>query len=171
MDFNLLPNELLKEIISHLAIADAKNLSLTCKRMYSLSLERIWSKPVFKLEALTKNLDLEFLKKVSHLPIIEICPRYFKCSLKDISKTIPSLKCLNVEEWFLRRYNLEELDSVEIPMKLSTMAIKEDGKLSLFNQMLKLINSKELISLNINQSRQAFKASQLKLLSEKVQYF
>ena len=67
MDFNVLPNELLKMIISYLDKKDAKYLACASKRMHELTMERIWSKPIFR-----ESKDLHFLKKISHFPIEEL---------------------------------------------------------------------------------------------------
>ena len=113
--------------------------------MYSLSLE----KPIFMLGI----LDLDFLKKISHLPITELHTKDFISTLDEIIKIIPSLKCLNVDS-FVRDHTLEELKSVKLPMKISTVSIKKDEN--------------SLVSLDIEQTNQLFEPSDLKLLSEKV---
>eukprot|EP00111_Clytia_hemisphaerica_P011852 TCONS_00034832-protein len=111
MDFNLVPNELLKKIFSYLTTRDAKNISLMSKRMYSLSLERIWSKPTFMLGI----MDVNFLKEISNLPIVELCTHDFYCPLNEFIKTIPRLKCLNVNSYIVQ-HTLEELKGVKIPL-------------------------------------------------------
>ena len=58
MDLDLLPNEILMTIISYLVVKDAKEMSLTSKKMHSLTLSRIWSKPRFKSEILSMTSEI-----------------------------------------------------------------------------------------------------------------
>ena len=62
MVFNilLLPNEIINIIVSNLEVKDAKNVSLTSKRMYKLTLSRIWASP-----RLSGLIDIEHLKQIS----------------------------------------------------------------------------------------------------------
>ena len=167
MNLNLLPNELLKEIISHLHIKDAKNISLTSKRMRSLALERIWSKPKFNTVK-----PLSFLSIISRFPISELCSRHFDCSLNEIIETIPILKALNVDSY---KYivSLKELESIKIPIKLSSRALQMDANdMTLYDHILQVIKNNTLISLDLNHPNpfndESFDLAEIRALSKKV---
>ena len=167
MDLNLLPNELLKEIISHLHIRDAKNISLTSKRMRSLALERIWSKPHFRGYLDTVSL----LKKVSKFPIRELCTRDFKCSINEIVKTVPSLKSLKLDHDHRYWVGPKELENIKIPLKLTTYALKRNLDVTLFDQIVQVIKNNTLISLDLYapySNDKPFEPSEIQILSEKV---
>ena len=63
-----LSDELLRLFISYLDIKAVKNLSLTSKKMQSFAQERLWSKLNYSRSS---RKGIEFLQKVSHLPIKE----------------------------------------------------------------------------------------------------
>ena len=96
MSFDVLPNEILKLIISFLSKKDAKNVALTSKGMYDLALKRIWYKIKPNLRhghELWKQQDSDFYKKLSHFPICEMSVWYFpKWSSEEIKKAFPQLK-------------------------------------------------------------------------------
>ena len=105
MDLNLLPNELLKMVISYLDKKDAKNLAFVSKRMHELTLEKIWSKPIYQ-----KSKSLCFLRKISHFPIEELRVADFELSdeeIIEVTKTIPTLKRLCID-WEPRSFYLWE---------------------------------------------------------------
>ena len=93
MDLNLLPNELLKTIITLLDIKGAKNVALCSKRMYDLALERIWSKPRFR-GSIKGSL---FLEKISKFPIQELHASDFYCRWGQIAAAFPNLKLLHID--------------------------------------------------------------------------
>ena len=129
MDFNLFPNEILKKIISFLSKEDAKNVAFTSRRMYQLTLTRLWSKVKYRFN---KTRSLHFLRKIRNFPIKEMYSANFSCTLKEIVETVPQLKLLHV---FHRNsgigfYTLEDLTSIKIPITLRTKVLhfqqKED---------------------------------------------
>ena len=94
MDFNLVPDELLQLIVSHLSTASAKSICLTSRKMRDLTLPRIWSKPnYFKYRV--HNID--FLHKISRFPINELHSKNFDCSWMEIIGFLPKLKLLHVD--------------------------------------------------------------------------
>ena len=110
MDFNLLPTELLKTIITFLDdVDDAKNLSQTSKRLYDLTLERIWSKPRFY------EKDSSFLEKISNYPIKELYTSDFNCSWADIAQVISGLGLLHID----KKYKREEKSSYRFDEKFN----------------------------------------------------
>ena len=101
MDFEDLPNELLMHIISYMNLDDAKNVSLTSKKMYSLALERLWSKPRYTpRQELTSRSILSFLRYVSRFPVSELHTREFKCSWLEIMELLPKLKLLHLDNFW-----------------------------------------------------------------------
>ena len=110
MDFNNLPNELVKMVISFLDKKDAKQFALTSKKMHQLTLDRLWSKPVYQ-----KLKSLLFLKRISRFPIKELRVGDFKCKAEEIIEKITSLKrlylnlgseCVYVAPSEIKRLNL-----------------------------------------------------------------
>ena len=94
MDLNSLPAEILDIIISYLNVEDAKEMSLTSKKMYSLTLSRIWSKPKFEDD---KVYEIAFLQKISKFPILELHAKNFDCSWLEIAALVPHLKLLHLD--------------------------------------------------------------------------
>ena len=95
MDFNLLPNEILKTIIMFLDKKDAKNVALASRRLYNLAATRLWSKT--RYPNIKGRKSIEFLRNISHLPIYEMYASNFSCSPKEIVETIPNLKILHID--------------------------------------------------------------------------
>ena len=79
MDFDLMPIELKKIIISYMDIESTKNIALSSKEIKDLAYEKLWFKPRFK-----GTKDLDFLLKILHLPIGELTVKDFSCSWVEI---------------------------------------------------------------------------------------
>uniref|UniRef100_A0A7M5VDP0 F-box domain-containing protein n=1 Tax=Clytia hemisphaerica TaxID=252671 RepID=A0A7M5VDP0_9CNID len=147
MDFDLLPNELLRTVISYLDIKSAKQMSLVSKRMYSFALQRIWLKPRY-----SKPKDIDFLQKLSKFPIRELRTRDFECSWMEILYLVPQLKLLNIE-LPMDKYREAEiplqsrLRFLRLPVIVHTSAF-ELTEQDHFDQLLKIvetINVKEMV--------------------------
>ena len=93
MDINGIPNEMVKIIISLVSIEDAKNIALTSKRMYQLSLSRIWNR------LRMRKISLYFLLKNLHQPIQELhtCDFDFHIQDKQCWPVLQKLKVLYID--------------------------------------------------------------------------
>ena len=92
MDFNLLPNELLNNIVSYLDNYSAKQISLTCKKMRIFAIARLWNKPTWSIVK-----DMDFLGNICHFPIQELNTWYFPdCSWMGVLGFVPQLKVLHI---------------------------------------------------------------------------
>ena len=142
-------------IISYLKKKDAQALALTSKRMYDLTLNRLWSKPSYKY---TKDLD--FLKKISKFPIQELRMGDFHYNGDEISvineeiiiKIVPQLKLLHMDWDF--RYILTEPEYItcaSVPLILHTKVLwihDEDD----FNGFLKMMKKCVIAKLIVDHS-------------------
>uniref|UniRef100_A0A7M5TV43 F-box domain-containing protein n=1 Tax=Clytia hemisphaerica TaxID=252671 RepID=A0A7M5TV43_9CNID len=140
-DFNILPNELLKMVISYLDKKDAKNFARVSKRMQKLTLDRLWSKPIY-----LRSKSLKFLKRISRFPIKELRAKDFRCYQAQIVEMVPSLKSLNVDMGyaFMPALNLTDL---KFPIVAHTRLMKICS-IKDFNDLLKALETgfiKELI--------------------------
>uniref|UniRef100_A0A7M5UKL4 F-box domain-containing protein n=1 Tax=Clytia hemisphaerica TaxID=252671 RepID=A0A7M5UKL4_9CNID len=92
MDINLLPDEILEIIIAFSEKEDAKALSRTSKRMYNLTIERIWSKPRFY-----GRRDHSFLTKITKFPIKELHTNEFNCLWSNICDIVSGLELIHID--------------------------------------------------------------------------
>ena len=172
MSFEVLPNEVLKLIISFLCKTDAKNVALTSKRMYGLALDRIWykikPKPFYCLELwqqkifhslsnyplpkefLKKPSDPNFYKKLSHLPIREMSVMYFpKWSYEEVKKALPQLKVLHFDNKSINSmtFDWKFFSQFKMPMVINTemFRIYKQEHFDEFLQVLKTCNVVKLI--------------------------
>ena len=155
MSFEVLPNEILKLIISFLCKKDAKNVALTSKRMHDLALERIWYKvsPKWSLrEKIIEQKDVDFYKKLSHLPIREISICYFwRWQCEEVAKTFPYLSLLHLDHVSanLKRVRSKYFQQFKMPIALYTEIFKICRQ-SHFDELLKVIKSCNVLKLIIN---------------------
>ena len=145
MDFNLMPNELLQCIISYLDIKAAKNISLTSKKMNSLTLERLWSKPRY-----SKPKDKDFLQKISRFPITELHVVDFDCNWIEVNFFVPQLKLLHIDNFRNQRRIETPMKSclrfLKLPLSVHTNFFGLSNRRD-FNQLLEIletVNVKEL---------------------------
>ena len=144
MDLSFLPNELLEMLISYMDIQDAKRLSQTSKRMYQLTLSRIWSKPSFKV---FKTPD--FLQKISKFPVKCLGTRSFQdCFLMMFEKSFPQLDKLYVNS--SKNFKVEDFDKVGLRMILHTEAIQFTPRTHYFTQIMKILTSTDVKQLYLN---------------------
>eukprot|EP00111_Clytia_hemisphaerica_P020217 TCONS_00059603-protein len=118
MDFNELPNELLKTIITFLDIKSAKNIASCSERMYDLALDRIWSKPRFR-GAKKRN---SFFEKIKKFPIQELHTEDFLCRWGKIAEVFPDLKLLHIDGEGRKEPHtfpkVVEIRKIKVPMAL-----------------------------------------------------
>ena len=143
MNLDNLPNELLKHIISYMNdLDDAKNFSLTSKRMHSLALERLWSKPRYYTMERSLYSSLYFLHFVSRFPVKELHAKDFECPWPEITKMMPKLKLLHLDRCYSD--NLSPKDSrlhlLKVPVVLFTKAFKLTEEKHVY-QLLEIIDS------------------------------
>ena len=123
LDFNKLPNELIKMLISYLDIRSAQNVALTSKKMHELTMERLWSKPRYTKD----ERDLEFLHQISHFPICVLHTRDFDCNWLEILGLVPQLQLLHVDtrlSYFVRIETLRYLRLLKVPLIVYTEALE-----------------------------------------------
>ena len=149
MDFDLLPNELLHTIISYLDIKSAKQMSLASKKMHSLALSRIWSKPRFSWSP----KDVNFLQKISKFPISELHTQDFNCTWLELVALVPGLKLVHVTEpccfstYKASTPTSSRLCFLKVPTIVHTKAMKfqKQEHFSDLLEIIKSINVKELV--------------------------
>ena len=129
MDFNFLPDEVIKKIISYLAIDDAKSIALSSKKIYSLSMTRLWTNRGKLNIGRYNTRDLDFLYKinVTELPIREAHCRNFDCSWLEVVSLLPQLQLLHVD---IKQDDRErqcpqdsQLTYLKVPIVLHTCAL------------------------------------------------
>ena len=147
MDFNFLPNELLKMVIAYLDKKDAKNLALASKRMRELTLKRLWSKPTYK-----EQKGLSFLKKISRFPIEELRIQDFECSREEIVKTFPHLKLLHADWNWNSYWSCKNILNSKVPLVVHTKLLKIHSKVE-FDWLLKGVNAGYVTKLIINHEK------------------
>ena len=135
--------------ISHLPILELiKQLSLASKKMHSLTLSRIWSKPKFEDD---KAHKIGFLQKISKFPIHELHAKNFDCSWLEITALVPHLKLLHLDiaDDGRKRFSPDEsrLPYLKVPVAIytNTFELKENKH---FEELLKIMDSvkvKELV--------------------------
>ena len=124
MDFNLLPIELKKIIVTHLDLESLKNISQTSKELRDIAYEKLWLKPRFSWW----NADTDFVDKISHFPICELHMEDFNCSLIKIVTTFPDLKMLYLDNIYgfegNRKCDFSHLKyCLKIPLVIHTNAL------------------------------------------------
>ena len=169
MDFEDLPNELLMHIISYMNLDDAKNVSLTSKKMYSLALERLWSKPRYTpRQELTSRSSLSFLRYVSRFPVSELHTREFKCSWLETMELLPKLKLLHLDNfWTDLKVSPEEsqLSFLRVPVVLYTQIFDYYEEKHVADQLLKIIGSINVKEMIIDHWDSRWSLEQLKILA------
>uniref|UniRef100_A0A7M5V8S1 F-box domain-containing protein n=1 Tax=Clytia hemisphaerica TaxID=252671 RepID=A0A7M5V8S1_9CNID len=149
MDFDLLPNELLRTVISYLDIKSAKQMSLVSKRMYSFALQRIWLKPRYSWPA----KEIDFLEKISQFPISELHTGDFDCTWFELITLVPRLKLLHVtapkqlSQYRIKTPKMSRLRLLKVPTIVYTKALElsEQEHFSQLSEIIELIDVKELI--------------------------
>ena len=146
-----LPNELLEMVLSHLDIKNVKTFALSSKKMYHLTIPRLWSKPRF-----SRRKDLDFLNKVSKFPICELHTSDFFCNWLEIVALVPQLKVLHIDDEFGHGYGSEDMDEymtkrrnlsyIKVPVTVHTNAIRSWRNLEHLLCILRsTVNVKDLI--------------------------
>uniref|UniRef100_A0A7M5V837 F-box domain-containing protein n=1 Tax=Clytia hemisphaerica TaxID=252671 RepID=A0A7M5V837_9CNID len=175
MDINLLPDEILEIIIAFSEKEDAKALSRTSKRMYNLTIERIWSKPRFY-----GKRNHSFLTKITKFPIKELHTNEFNCLWSNICDIISGLDLLHIDNDDDDETFEDRLDDIcEIakpPIVLHTNALnmkyRDDFNLFLNEILGGACSIRKLIinhKFNSDERRNcAWSPKQLEMVSEKV---
>ena len=153
---NLLPNELLKKILWHLDKEDTKSFAATSKRLNTVALPKLWSKPRYHEEL----KDMNFLNNIQHLPIEEVNLVDFDvpCWIK-IAEVMPNLKHVTIDRYLYCEEFIEPIDLKvfkDIPMVLHTNAVKVTQKKHLIQlaKVLETCNVKEMIVDHIHRKRE-----------------
>eukprot|EP00111_Clytia_hemisphaerica_P006007 TCONS_00017371-protein len=160
MSFDVLPNEILKLIVSFLSKEDAKKVSLTSKKMYDLTLDRIWYKIKPKYHLFGDKIGISeeirtvgFFKKLSHLPIREISIYYFpKWSCKKVHKAFPLLKLLHfdrLESSTVLGFNTKYFSQFKMPMVIYTHMLEVSNQ-SHFDELLQVMKTCNVVKFVIN---------------------
>ncbi|XP_066932024.1 uncharacterized protein [Clytia hemisphaerica] len=147
MDFHILPNELLEMVISYLDKKTTKNLNLASKRMYELTMERLWCKPTYK-----DPKSLSFLKQISHFPIRELRIQDFECEWEDIVETVPNLKLLHIDCDRNKYWSPKSLLRLKTPLVVHTRAleIRSDAE---FEPLLEVVEAGYITKLIVNHDK------------------
>ena len=153
MDFTTLPIEIIETIISFLDIDAAKNMSLTSKNMYSLTLPRLWAKPNF-----TELKGADFLEEISKFPVGELHTRTFiDCSWMEVAYLVPQLKLLHIDQ--LDKVKIappspfdSALRFLKVPVVLHTDALHLSTQ-EHFDDLLQIIKKIQVKELIIDHSR------------------
>ena len=142
MDFNLMPIELKKMIVSYLDTKSCRNIALTSNEMKRLAYEKIWSKPKFY-----KTKDIDFLGNISHLPIRELNVGDFSCSWVEIVGMVPSLQLLhvNLDSYERRKPFDTQLRHLRVPVVVYTNSFQLREDFDNFVTNLEFITVKEII--------------------------
>uniref|UniRef100_A0A7M5X9I4 F-box domain-containing protein n=1 Tax=Clytia hemisphaerica TaxID=252671 RepID=A0A7M5X9I4_9CNID len=165
MDFSLIPVELKKMIISYLDTESTKNIALTSKELKQIAYEKLWSNPTFT----HPEKDIDFLLKISHLPIRELNVKDFSCSWVEIVGMVPDLNLLHIDTWNKHRAPLKtQLRHLKVPVAVHTNAFKFKGdRFDHFLEILETISVKELIIDHYNSLDEIWTFQQFKLVADK----
>ena len=171
---DLLPNELLKMVVSYLDLKSAQNFSVTSRKMNRLTLWKLWSKPRYNRK------DMKFLHKISHFPIRELHVQDFKCNWLEIIALVPQLQLLHIDNdndskaiYYKPDESLLPFVKVPVIVYTNSFSITESED---FNKFLSILDSIELKELVIdhssyeecsNGSQSAFSIEEFKILAER----
>ena len=142
--------------------------------MYSLSLERIWSKPRCKEQCQTAQSSYIFLQRTLGFPIHELHACDFKCSWLEIQGIVPNLKLLHLDSHLYNSSSPEDtqLPFMKIPVVLYTKAFKlsQAKHLDQLFEIIGSINVKEMIIDHYSYSHDniIWSLEKLKMFSNKV---
>ena len=172
MNLDNLPNELLKHIISYMNdLDDAKNFSLTSKRMHSLALERLWSKPRYYTMERSLYSSLYFLHFVSRFPVKELQAKDFECPWPEITKMMPKLKLLHLDNcsYYARIPEESQLAYLAVPvvLYLSAFKLKEEKHIQQLFEIIESITVKEMV-INYDSDNFRLALEDLKMFMNKV---
>uniref|UniRef100_A0A7M5V4Q0 F-box domain-containing protein n=1 Tax=Clytia hemisphaerica TaxID=252671 RepID=A0A7M5V4Q0_9CNID len=144
-----LPNELISNIISYLDIKSAKQISFTSKKLRTLALQRMWSKPRFNRH----NKDMDFVQQISRFPIREIHTRQLSCcSWLELVAMLPHLKLLHIDtvNYYEKAVTAQQSQLrfiTQLPVVVNTNAFKmtNNGEIMQLYECMKSINVERMI--------------------------